>query len=197
MDKQYVVQQLAGQLTDEVLQEIFPDTAPQSIRDLLLEKRTTPASPSAATGGRERTKEPVSCRLFTDGASRGNPGPAGAGVVLFDDKGREICTRAKYLGRCTNNVAEYQALIIGLQAAREIGCRKPAIFLDSELIVRQITGRYKVKNATLKPLFAKVQNLLQGFDGYTVAHVPRAQNSRADELANRGIDERQGLGTRD
>ncbi len=190
MDKQHVVQRLAGQLADEVLLEIFPDTAPQRIRDLLLEKRTTPSPPSAATGGRERTKEHVSCRLFTDGASRGNPGPAGAGVVLFDDKGREICTKAEYLGRCTNNVAEYQALIIGLQAAREIGCRKPAVFLDSELIVRQITGRYKVKNATLKPLFAQVQNLLQGFDDYTVAHVPRAQNSRADELANRGIDDR-------
>ncbi|MCF6186161.1 MAG: ribonuclease HI family protein [Desulfobulbaceae bacterium] len=190
MDKQHVAQRLAGQLTDEVLQEIFPDTAPQIIRDLLLDKRTTPSPPPAATGGRERTKEPVSCRLFTDGASRGNPSPAGAGVVLFDDQGREICTRAKYLGRCTNNVAEYQALIIGLQAAREIGCRQLAIFLDSELIVRQITGRYKVKNATLKPLFAKVQSLLQGFDGYTVAHVPRARNSRADELANRGIDEK-------
>ncbi len=196
MDKQHVVQQLAGQLTDEMLQEIFPDTAPQIIRDLLLDKRKASAPASAAAIGRGKLKESAGCRLFTDGASRGNPGPAGAGVVLFDDKEREICTRAKYLGRCTNNVAEYQALILGLQAAREIGCRKPAIFLDSELIVRQITGRYKVKNATLKPLFAKVQNLLQGFDSYTVAHVPRAQNSRADELANQGIDERQGLGVR-
>jgi len=189
MDKQYVVQQLAGQLTDEVLQEIFPDTTPQHIRDLLLDKTTIPSS--AATGGMVKKEKGLSsCRLFTDGASRGNPGPAGAGAVLLDDKGHELCTRAEYLGRCTNNVAEYRALILGLQAAREIGCVKPAVFLDSELIVRQITGRYKVKNATLKPLFAEVQSLLQGFDGYTVAHVPRAQNSRADELANRGIDEK-------
>ena len=188
MDKQYVVQRLAGHLTDEVLQEMFPDTDPQRIRDLLLDKTTTPSS--AATGGLVKIKEANSCRVFTDGASRGNPGPAGAGVVLLDDKGRELCTRAEYLGRCTNNVAEYRALILGLQAAREIGCMKPAVFLDSELIVRQITGRYKVKNATLKPLFAEVRNLLQGFDSYTIAHVPRAQNSRADELANRGIDEK-------
>ncbi len=195
MDKQHVVQRLAGQLTDETLQEIFPDTEPQIIRDLLLEKRTTSSPPSAADCG-VKMKKLTGCRLFTDGASRGNPGPAGAGVVLLDDKGRELCTRAEYLGRCTNNVAEYRALILGLQTAGEIGCRKPAIFLDSELIVRQITGRYKVKNATLKPLFAQAQNLLQGFDDYTVAHVPRARNSRADELANRGIDEKQGLGTR-
>ncbi len=188
MDKQYVVQRLAGHLTDEVLQEMFPDTDPQRIRDLLLDKTTTPSS--AATGGLAKIKAANSCRVFTDGASRGNPGPAGAGVVLLDDKGRELCTRAEYLGRCTNNVAEYRALILGLQAAREIGCMKPAVFLDSELIVRQVTGRYKVKNATLKPLFAEVQNLLQGFDSYTIVHVPRAQNSRADELANRGIDEK-------
>ena len=188
MDKQYVVQRLAGHLTDEVLQEMFPDTDPQRIRDLLLDKTTTPSS--ASTGGSAKIKAANSCRVFTDGASRGNPGPAGAGVVLLDDKGRELCTRAEYLGRCTNNVAEYRALILGLQAAREIGCMKPAVFLDSELIVRQVTGRYKVKNATLKPLFAEVQNLLQGFDSYTIVHVPRAQNSRADELANRGIDEK-------
>lgn len=191
MDKQYVIQQLAEQLSDRVLLEVFPQAEPESIRALLLDKDTsaTPTTPAGADADKAQ-KVLTGCRLFTDGASRGNPGPAGAGVVVFDNKGRELATRAEYLGRCTNNVAEYQALILGLETAREIGCLKPAVFLDSELIVRQITGRYKVKNATLKPLFTRVRNLLKKFDDYSVTHVPRSQNSRADELANRGIDEK-------
>jgi ribonuclease HI/probable phosphoglycerate mutase len=130
--------------------------------------------------------------LFTDGASRGNPGQAGAGAVLFDTEGHELAARSLYLGECTNNAAEYRALLLGLQSALEQGCSRLEIRLDSELIVRQIKGRYKVKHETLKPLFAEVKTLLAQFDGWVIAHVPRAQNKRADQLANQGIDEQAG-----
>ncbi|MCI5222106.1 MAG: reverse transcriptase-like protein [Candidatus Electrothrix sp. AR4] len=132
----------------------------------------------------------VSCTLFTDGASRGNPGEAGAGSILLDADGEELAARSLYLGQCTNNVAEYRALILGLQSALELKCGRLEIFLDSQLIVRQIQGQYKVKNATLKPLFEEVKELLARVDNWSIAHVPRKENKRADELANRGIDER-------
>ena len=132
----------------------------------------------------------LACKLFTDGASRGNPGEAGAGSVLLDGDGQELATRSSYLGQCTNNVAEYKALILGLQSALELGCAKLEIFLDSQLIVRQIQGQYKVKHPTLKPLFVEVKELLTKIDSWSVAHVPREQNKRADALANRGIDEK-------
>jgi ribonuclease HI/probable phosphoglycerate mutase len=131
----------------------------------------------------------MSWQLFTDGASRGNPGPAGAGAVLCDAAGRELAARSLCLGHCTNNVAEYRALLLGLQAALEQGCARLDIRLDSELIVRQLQGRYKVKHEALKPLFEEVKKMLNRLEGWSVAHVPRAQNKRADQLANRGIDE--------
>jgi ribonuclease HI/probable phosphoglycerate mutase len=130
------------------------------------------------------------CQLFTDGASRGNPGLAGAGAVIYSEDGRELYSLSEFLGTCTNNVAEYRALISGVKMAVKKRCRSLDIFLDSELIVRQITGRYKVKSQTLKPLFATVMKLLNELKGFTVNHIPRAKNSRADELANRGIDDR-------
>jgi len=189
MDRQHVIHRLAEQLTDADLDRLFPDTPAQAIRDLLVgtKKKTLPRVVAAADG--TKLKNLISCKLFTDGASRGNPGQAGAGAVLLDDDGQELVTRAKYLGRCTNNVAEYKALILGLRSAREIGCSRLEVFMDSELIVRQITGRYKVKNATLKPLFTEAQELLKQFRHVIVTHIPRAENARADELANRGIDE--------
>jgi ribonuclease HI/probable phosphoglycerate mutase len=132
----------------------------------------------------------AACRLFTDGASRGNPGQAGAGALLLDAEGRELAARSLYLGECTNNVAEYRALLLGLETALEQGCARLDIRLDSELIVRQLQGRYQVKNHALKPLFQEVSNLLARLESWTVAHVPREQNKRADQLANQGVDSR-------
>ncbi len=188
MDKMDIIHRLAKKLSDGALREIFPQYRPQVVRDLLLAETASPEPFS--TVSKTENKTFLSCRLFTDGASRGNPGKAGAGAVLLDEKGRELVTKSEYLGVCTNNLAEYQALILGLRTAREIGCRKLDIFLDSELIVRQVRGIYKVKNAALKPLYTQAQQLLLWFDNYTIAHVPRSENARADELANRGIDER-------
>ena len=127
--------------------------------------------------------------LYTDGASRGNPGQGGAGAVLTDAKGAVVATAKKYLGRCTNNVAEYQALILGLEEALKIHCRRLRIFLDSELLVNQINGSYRVKNENLKGLMQEVRKLLSFLDDYTVQHIGRSGNHLADGLANEAIDE--------
>jgi len=127
--------------------------------------------------------------LFTDGACRGNPGLGGAGAVLMTGDGQVIATAKKFLGRCTNNIAEYRALILGLEEALKHGASAVCVFLDSELLVRQIQGRYRVKNPALQPLMADVRALLSRFDDWQVEHVPRGGNATADRLANEAIDE--------
>jgi ribonuclease HI len=129
-------------------------------------------------------------RLHCDGASRGNPGPAGAGVVLHDPQGHLQVNRGRYLGETTNNVAEYQALLLGLAEARRLGVKKLQVLADSELMVRQLNGRYRVKSPHLIPLWRQALESLQQFDAYTVAHVPREENRLADAAANRAIDQK-------
>ena len=125
-------------------------------------------------------------KLFTDGASRNNPGEAGGGIVLRD--GEDEWTKSKYFGRKTNNEAEYLALIEGLKLAREHGAgKKLEVFMDSELIVKQIKGEYKVKKNTLIPLFTEVKTLLRGVD-WSITHILRNNNRDADKLANQAID---------
>ena len=123
--------------------------------------------------------------LYCDGASRGNPGPAGIGMVLTTVEGAELLARGAPLGRTTNNVAEYRALIEGLKAALELGAQRVRVCSDSELLVRQIEGTYRVKSPKLKPLHAEAVGLLADFEGWTVRHIPREQNARADALATR------------
>ena len=127
--------------------------------------------------------------LFTDGACRGNPGNGGAGAVLVGKDGEVVGTAKKFLGHCTNNIAEYQALLLGLEEAQGRGATAISIYLDSELLVRQIQGVYRVKNPALKPLMADIQALLARFKTWQVAHVPRCNNAAADKLANEAIDE--------
>ncbi len=184
LDRQTVLDLLADRLDERILLELFPDHPPKRIRDLLRGVSCRPADPPppGEVGVSRR------CHLYTDGAARGNPGEAGAGIVLYDRANRELASRSSYLGHCTNNVAEYRALILGLETAHEMGCTELAISLDSELVVRQVQGMYRVKTKTLKPLYARVTELLAGFDRWSIRHVPRSENSRADELANRGID---------
>jgi len=128
-------------------------------------------------------------RLYTDGACRGNPGNGGAGAVLFDERGHVLTTAKKFLGACTNNEAEYAALILGLEEALSGGHKTIQVFLDSELLVRQINGVYRVKNSRLKELMKEVRQHLARFDRYTVEHVPRSENAAADRLANEAIDD--------
>ena len=128
--------------------------------------------------------------IHTDGAARGNPGPAGAGAILRDAEGRVVAEIAQGLGRATNNVAEWTAVRLALEEARHLGATHVDLRMDSELVARQITGIYRVKHPDLKPLHAAVMELLRGFEGYTVGHVPRALNKDADRLSNVAIDGR-------
>jgi ribonuclease HI len=128
--------------------------------------------------------------LHVDGASRGNPGEAGFGVHAASPDGREFAGLYGYLGRATNNVAEYQALLHALRFALEHGASEVEVFSDSELLVRQIEGRYRVKNPGLLPLHGEARALLARFGRWRVTHVPRERNREADALANRAVDEK-------
>jgi ribonuclease HI len=132
--------------------------------------------------------------VYTDGGARGNPGPGGAGAVIYDIDGRtELATISEYLGdNITNNQAEYQAVILALTKAHELGATGVDCFLDSELIVNQLKLAYKVKNQGLQPYFVKAWNLIQGFRVVTFTHVPREKNKRADQLVNQALDKQAG-----
>ena len=123
-----------------------------------------------------------------DGGSRGNPGPAGTGSVVRAKDGTPLVTLGRFIGRATNNVAEYKALITALQKARELGARRVAIRGDSELVVKQMRGEYKVKNAELRGLYEEAQQLLRQFDHATIDHNYRHKNALADKLANLAMD---------
>jgi ribonuclease HI len=130
----------------------------------------------------------VSC----DGAARGNPGPAGFGVHITDDRGTVVGELSGWLGETTNNVAEYTAAREGLRRAAELGAQRVHLRSDSQLLIEQLSGRYKVKAAHLRPLYQDVVAAMAGFDDVTLEHVPRERNREADRLANAGVDE--GLG---
>jgi ribonuclease HI len=137
------------------------------------------------------TPEPVRfLRLFSDGAARGNPGPAGAGAVLTKADGTPIAKLGKFLGTQTNNHAEYMGLLLGLEAAIRLGANELEVVADSELLVRQLQGAYRVKSPGLRPLHAKAQELLGHFQRVRLRHVPREENKLADEMSNRAIDEK-------
>ncbi|MGA2090095.1 MAG: ribonuclease HI family protein [Endomicrobiales bacterium] len=127
-------------------------------------------------------------RIFTDGAARGNPGPAGIGVVVYSGDGAIIEQCCRYLGTATNNVAEYHGLITGLTLAQKHQPSSVEMFLDSELVVRQMKGQYKVKNANLSVLYQQACALASQLQQVRFVHVPREQNSVADGLANVAID---------
>lgn len=126
--------------------------------------------------------------LHIDGASRGNPGPAAYAVVAQDAGGRPVASFAKTLGKTTNNFAEYQALLAALRYALEQSHPNVKIFSDSELLVRQIQGRYKVNHQDLRPLYAQAQEMIRQFESFSISHVRREQNREADRLANEALD---------
>jgi ribonuclease HI len=123
-----------------------------------------------------------------DGAARGNPGPAGIGVQITTEDGAVVAEIAKGIGEATNNVAEYTAAIEGLARAQELGARTVTLRSDSQLLVNQLTGRYRVKTPHLQPLHRRVRSLMAGFDRVSVEHVRRELNTEADGLANEGVD---------
>ena len=126
--------------------------------------------------------------IYVDGAARGNPGPAAIGAIIKDERGKPHAHISQRIGTTTNNQAEYRAVIAALEKAIGLGARHVEVRSDSELVVRQITGKYRVKKATLKPLFQQVKQLQNSLEGFTITHIPREQNTEADNLANRALD---------
>lgn len=127
-------------------------------------------------------------KLYTDGGARGNPGPAGIGAVLKDEHGKTIAEISEYIGETTNNQAEYEALIAGLEKIKGLGADEVECFLDSELVVKQMRREYRVKDKDLAGLFTKVWDLSLGFKKISFTHVMRQYNQEADKLVNRAID---------
>jgi ribonuclease HI len=127
--------------------------------------------------------------LMVDGAARGNPGHAGSGAAICDENGAVVKELSRYLGQTTNNVAEYEALLLGLEALIAMGKKRIRVQSDSELLVRQLNGQYRVRDPKLQERFGRVLSLLRHFDRYTIVHVRREANKLADKLANRGIDD--------
>jgi ribonuclease HI len=142
--------------------------------------RVLPADPGAAV------TDPLI--VHTDGAARGNPGPAGAGAVVTTREGEVLAEIAEALGDATNNVAEYTAAILGLERAAELGATQVELRTDSQLLVHQLSGRYRVRAPHLQPLHARVKELAARFDRVRFVHVPREMNVHADRLANLGVD---------
>ncbi len=130
-----------------------------------------------------------------DGASRGNPGPAAYGVVIKTARGTPVAALSKFLGRTTNNVAEYQALLAALEHVLEDGHRRLRVLSDSELLVRQIEGSYKVKSPDLKPLYQRARQMIGKLESFDIEYVPRGQNREADRLANQALDASEGKST--
>jgi len=188
-DKAKLLEQLASR-TDlseaertvllEAAKRFRGDARPRRPRDV------TP-SPVAATApsGEPQALEAV---LSTDGGARGNPGPAGIGAHLVTPSGKLIAEVSEYLGEATNNVAEYRAVIAGLERAREHGVRRLTLRADSELVIKQLKGEYRVKDEKLRPLYQTAIRLLRGFDHVELRHVRREYNVEADRLANEAMD---------
>ena len=130
-------------------------------------------------------------KVYTDGGARGNPGPSAAGVAFINPQGKVVKEISKYLGVQTNNYAEYTALLIALEEADKIKIKRLDCYLDSELIVRQMAGVYRVKNAGLKPIYEKVKKLACGFEWIRFSHVKREHNKIADSLVNKALDAHQ------
>lgn len=126
--------------------------------------------------------------LYVDGGARGNPGPAGIAALIKDANGEVLSDVCEFIGTATNNVAEYRALLLGLEHAIQLGVDDLEIINDSELVARQIRGEYKVKNAELRKLFIQATERLRGFERWSIHNVPRAENAEADALVNQAID---------
>jgi ribonuclease HI len=152
-----------------------------------------PSYPSRSQFPAARAKTPEHCLIaHSDGGARGNPGPAGYGVVIQDEAGRKVAALSQYLGHQTNNFAEYQGLIAALEYALEHGHKALKVVSDSELLVRQIKGIYKVKNSTLQELHGRAKELIAQMEWFSIDHALREHNREADELANQAMDKGMG-----
>ena len=126
--------------------------------------------------------------LYTDGGSRGNPGPSGIGVIMLDSNKKKIKEISRYIGLTTNNIAEYSALVCGLEEAAALGASDVVIFMDSELLAKQLSGEYRVKDGNIRPLFEKALGVLKNFNSFEIKHIDREKNKEADKLVNKAIN---------
>jgi ribonuclease HI len=154
------------------------------------ERAEAEAAERAAQEAAVKVEAEKRTRLFTDGAARGNPGPAGAGAVIISADGHIVARIGKFLGDSTNNVAEYMGLILGLKRAKAMGIKEMEVLSDSELLVKQLHGEYDVKADHLVPLYQEAKALLAAFPSIQLRHIPREENAQADAMSNRAIDER-------
>jgi ribonuclease HI len=173
--------------------EAFPGLEREHLQRLLERAASSldiSASKTLGSLPRLSTPAPERVRVYSDGAARGNPGLSGAGAVLIAPSGQVVDRLGKFLGTQTNNFAEYMGLLLGLRRARALGVREVEVYADSELMIRQLGGRYQVKSPSLKPLYDEAVRLLNDFSRVKLVHVPREMNQLADEMSNRAIDER-------
>jgi ribonuclease HI len=141
----------------------------------------------SSLGGEEPESDDV-LSIYIDGASLGNPGPSGIGAVIKDSGGKVIRELSRHIGVATNNVAEYKALLAGLEEAKRLGARRVEVYADSELVVNQVGGTWRIKDDKLKPLFSAAKKLLDSFSSHRLEHIERDKNRAADRLAKRGAD---------
>jgi ribonuclease HI len=165
------------------------DSAPRKSRPSRGERRAERLTPAPLETSSPAAQD--TAILWSDGAARGNPGPAGAGAILKTPGGDVLAECSQYLGNTTNNVAEYKAVLLGLERALELGIRNVEVRADSELLIKQLRGEYRVRSDGLKPLYEAAKRLLDRFASKKLVHVRREHNGDADRLANLGIDERQ------
>ena len=197
-----VLRHLAQTLSVTKTLKRFPSLTPKLLQDIFLRcaarVKEDPRPPAAVLPPEEPKPSPSPLSsmelpeffIYADGASRGNPGEAGAGAVLSDSRGRTLKELKVYLGMASNNVAEYQAAILALERALELGAKSVTLSLDSELVVRQLRGEYRVREPHLKILHQKAREVLNRFSRYSILHIPREENRRADQLANEAIDQK-------
>ena len=157
----------------------LPRKAPAKPRS---RKQKTPAKP------RSKRQKGLCLTAVSDGASRGNPGQAACAVIITDADGEELLRRGRLLGVATNNVAEYEGVLLALELAQTLGASELVLKLDSELVVKQLKGEYKIKNVSLKPLAERAKGLIESFGQFDITYVPREQTKDADKLANDTLD---------
>ena len=180
--------QTAG--TDEVAADGYGDEAAPATSRRRVDPAEFPALPWAVDLPACPLPEPrrAVMEIHTDGASRGNPGPAAIGIVFAAKGGAKLAAHSEAIGKTTNNVAEYRAVVTALEHCRRWGVRRVHLKMDSELVVRQLHGAYRVKSPDLRPHYQQVMFLTKGLDEFHVTHIKRAQNAHADALANRALD---------
>ena len=185
-----IIRYLAQTLSVSKTLKRFPSLKAKDLQTLLLKTAQHRDEGQKGLPSLLSPEETLEFFIHADGASRGNPGEAGIGAVIADAQGRTVKELKRFLGMATNNVAEYRAVICALEKAWQLGASRVRVYLDSELVVRQLRGEYRVREAHLQTLHQQAMEILNRFSQFSIHHIPREENRRADQLANEAIDQR-------